>query len=157
MENCCHKSNNDSPVRYLRSAGGVIFRKTGDTFEIALIAVKNKTIWTLPKGLINKGEQTEEAAIREVKEETGLTGRIVDVIGDKSYWFYLKDENMKYMKTVSYFLMEYLSGNTEDYSWEVDEARWFNIDDAIKQMSYKNDREILQKAKEILKQKWDRY
>lgn len=149
MEQRCHKNNNNSQVRHLLSAGGVIFRKKEDKFEIALIAVKNRSIWTLPKGIIDKGEQKEEAALREVKEETGLTGRIVDVIGDKSYWF--KDGNVKYMKTVSYFLIEYVSGDTKYYDWEVDEAKWFDIDEALKMVSYKTDKEILQEASEKLK------
>lgn len=162
-------------IKHLHSAGGVIFRKksrgtvpdlrakrseavesglspsdASADFDVALIAMKNKTVWTLPKGIIDKGEQPETSAVREIMEETGLRGRIIDTIGDKSYWFYLKDENVKCRKTVSYFLLEYVSGNIEDYCWEVDEARWFNIEDAIEQVSYKSDREILQMAKKKL-------
>lgn len=88
--------------------------------------------------------------MREIKEETGLTGKIIDTIGDKSYWFYLKNENAKCRKTVSYFLLQYIDGNIGDYCWEVDEAKWFALDDAIRQVSYKSDREILEKAKEKL-------
>ena len=137
-------------IKHLHSAGGVIFKKEADTFEVALIAMKNKTVWTLPKGIIDKGEQPEESAVREIKEETGLTGKIIDALGDKSYWFYLKNENAKCRKTVSYFLLQYVAGNIGDYCWEVDEAKWFALDDAIKQVSYKSDREILEKAKEKL-------
>lgn len=137
-------------IKHLHSAGGVIFRKKANGFEVALIATKNKTIWTLPKGIIDKGEDPETSAIREISEETGLTGKIIDTLGNKSYWFYLKDENIKCRKTVTYFLLEYISGNIKDYCWEVDEAQWFDIEDAIKQVSYKSDREILEKAKEKL-------
>lgn len=141
-------------IKHLHSAGGVIFKKEANTFEVALIAMKNKTVWTLPKGIIDKGEQPETAAIREIKEETGLKGGIIDMIGDISYWFYLKGENAKCRKTVSYFLLEYIEGDIGDYCWEVDEAKWFALDDAIKRVSYKSDREILEKAKEKL---WARY
>jgi len=141
-------------IKHLHSAGGVIFKKEGDTFEVALIAMKNKTVWTLPKGIIDKGEQPEESAVREIKEETGLTGKIIDALGDKSYWFYLKAENAKCRKTVSYFLLQYVDGNIGDYCREVDEAKWFVLDEALKQVSYKSDREILEKAKEKI---WARY
>ncbi|MCL4456824.1 MAG: NUDIX hydrolase [Nitrospirae bacterium] len=137
-------------IKHLHSAGGVIFKKETNTLEVALIAMKNKTVWTLPKGIIDKGERPEESAVREIKEETGLTGKIIDTIGDKSYWFYLKNENAKCRKTVSYFLLQYIDGNIGDYCWEVDEAKWFALDDAIRQVSYKSDREILEKAKEKL-------
>ncbi len=140
-------------IKYLYSAGGVVFRHREGFVEVALIAVKSKKIWTLPKGIIDHGEDPRAAAIREIMEETGLSGNIIDDLGEKSYWFYQKDNNFKYKKTVTYFLLQYTDGSIEDYGREVEEARWFNIDDAIKRVSYKSDREILKKAKEKLERK----
>jgi len=138
-------------IKYLHSAGGVVFRHREGSIEVALIAVKGSKVWTLPKGIIDHGEDTRTTAVREIMEETGLSGNIIDDLGEKSYWFYQKDNNWKYKKTVTYFLLEYTGGNIEDYDErEVEEARWFNIDDAIKQVSYKSDREVLEKAKEKL-------
>ncbi len=137
-------------IQYLKSSGGVIFRKTNNEIEVALIAIKNRKIWTLPKGLIDRGESDEEAAIREIVEETGLYGKIIDLIGEKSYWFYIKGENIKCKKTVVYYLLKYLNGDLEKHSWEVDEAKWFLIDDAIVRVNYKSDREVIQKAKDYL-------
>ena len=137
-------------IRYLYSSGGVIFRKSDGHFDVALIATKNKTVWTLPKGIIDKDESPEMAAVREIQEETGLTGSIIDRLGEKSYWFYLKDENAKCKKTVTYFLLEHVSGETNNFSWEVDEARWFPLNEAIGMLHYNSDREILIKAKDKL-------
>lgn len=134
-------------IKHLHSAGGVIFRRQDGAYEVALIATKGRTVWTLPKGIIDKGERPETAAVREVEEETGMQGRIIDKLGSVSYWFYLKDENTKYRKTVTYFLLEYSGGTMENICWEVDEARWFPIDSALGMVSYKGDREILEKAK----------
>lgn len=137
-------------IQYLRSSGGVIFRKANNEIEVALIAIKNRKIWTLPKGLIDKGESDEEAAIREIVEETGLYGKIINIIGEKSYWFYIKGENIKCKKTVVYYLLQYLGGDVEKHSWEVDEAKWFLIDDAIAKVNYKSDMEVIRKAKDYL-------
>jgi 8-oxo-dGTP diphosphatase len=139
-------------IKYLYSAGGIIFRRSGDLVEVALIATKKKTVWTLPKGIIDKNESPEMAAVREIQEETGLTGVIIDQIGEKSYWFYLKDENAKCKKTVTYFLLEYVSGDTSNFSWEVDEARWFPIEEASRSLAYRSDREVLFRAIEKLAQ-----
>lgn len=137
-------------LKHLRSAGGIIFRKSDDAVEIALIATKGRTAWTLPKGIIDKGEDPEGTAVREIEEETGLVGKIVDFLGEKSYWFYLKEENTKYRKTVSYFLLEHVGGTLENSCCEVDEAVWVPLEQAILKLSYRSDREIVETAKERL-------
>jgi len=128
------------------SSGGVIFRRKNTGFEIALVSVRNGRAWCLPKGLVDTGETPEITAVREVKEETGLTGRIVDSLGDINYWYYIKEENMKCRKTVSFYLMEYVSGNTSDHDGEVDSADWLDLDTALHRVSYKGDRTIIEKA-----------
>lgn len=137
------------------SSGGVIFRKTGGDIEIALVSVKGGAVWCLPKGLVEKGERTEETAVREVQEETGLTGRAIKKIGDIKYWYYIKDHNAKCRKTVHFYLLEYMSGSTSDHNWEVDSAEWFPLDEAVGKVSYKGDREIVEKARQMLSQKTD--
>ena len=137
-------------LKHLHSAGGVIYKKTDNTFEIALIAIKDRIIWTLPKGIIDKDEKPEQTAVREIEEETGLTGEILEKLGEKSYWFTLKDENVKCRKTVTYFLLKYSEGTITKQCTEVDDAVWIDLEEAIKQLSYKSDREIVEKAKEKL-------
>jgi len=132
------------------SAGGVIFRRYDGGFQIALISVRGGTAWCLPKGLVDKGETPEMTAVREVREETGLNGRVVDRLGDISYWYYIKEENMKCRKTVSFYLMEYLSGDTAGHDLEVDSAEWLTVDAALKKVSYKGDRSIIEKARTLL-------
>jgi len=138
------------PIIRQVSSGGVIFRKNDDSVEIALIAVKDGKVWCLPKGIINKGEEPDETAIREVSEETGLKGRVIEKLGEINYWYYLKEEEAKCRKTVHFYLLEYEGGDISKHDWEVDKAAWFQIDDALKIASHKNERDIIEKAREVL-------
>jgi 8-oxo-dGTP diphosphatase len=141
------------PIKRQVSAGGVIFRKNDSSIEIALIAVKGGHVWCLPKGVIDKGESPEMTAVREVSEETGLQGRIIEKLGEINYWYYIKEEEARCSKTVHFFLIEYKSGDTSQHDFEVDLVSWFPIDDALKRANYKGEREIIAKAREILKLK----
>ncbi|GBE02061.1 putative mutator protein MutT4 [bacterium BMS3Abin08] len=133
------------------SAGGIIFKNEGEESSVALVAVRAGAVWTLPKGLIEKGEKPEETAVREVREETGLEARIVDFLGSVSYWYFMRNENTKYRKTVYYYLMELQDGAPEDHDREVDEVAWFSVGDALKVLTYRGDIEIMGRAKDILR------
>ncbi|RJR17495.1 MAG: NUDIX hydrolase [Nitrospiraceae bacterium] len=136
------------------SSGGVIYRtgadRTGADVEVAIVSVRGGKAWCLPKGIINKGEDPPTAALREVREETGLSGEIINEIGRTSYWYYLKEEMIRVNKTVHFFLMKYLDGSTDDHDHEVDEAVWLPIDDAMKKLSYKSERDMVRKAKDMI-------
>ncbi|MDP2754593.1 MAG: NUDIX hydrolase [Nitrospirota bacterium] len=132
------------------SSGGVIFRRYDGSLEVAMVAVKGGNVWCLPKGLIDKGEVPEKTAIREVAEETGLKGRIIEKLGEITYWYYIKEENIKRRKTVHFFLMEYEGGDVSNHDWEVDDASWFLIDEALKKASYRGEKEIIEKARKKL-------
>ena len=138
-------------LKSLVSSGGVIFKRHDNHgIEIAMVSVRGGTVWCLPKGAIDKGEVPEKTALREVAEETGLKGKIVDKLGDITYWFYIKEENTKCKKTVLFYLMEYESGDTSGHDREVDSASWMPIDEALKKASYKGEKEIIKLAKKKL-------
>ena len=130
------------------SAGGVVYRRVGDTYEIVAVHHNRHTDWSLPKGHLEKGETQAQAALREVKEETGLDARIVDALGEVVY-FYRRPTGLT-RKVVYHFLMEYTGGEFGPPNWEVDEARWIDIDQAHTLLTYKNDLGIVRKAKERL-------
>jgi len=132
------------------SSGGVIFRKSGDGIEVALIKVRGKEAWCLPKGLIDKDEDPPAAALREVREESGLHGGIIDKIGQISYWYLIDKDQIKVHKTVHFFLLKYIRGSTDDHDHEVDESKWFSIDEAIVKLSYRSEQQIMHKAKKLI-------
>ncbi len=120
------------------SAGGVLFK--GDE----LLMIKNPSgVWTFPKGNVEEGETPQDAALREVLEETGIKGKILRELGEISYQYRFKGE--KVFKRVRYYLMEYVEG-TPKPSWEVKDAKFFPVDEAKKLIKYKGDREIFSKA-----------
>ena len=132
------------------SAGGIVYRRRDDRIDVALIAHTNprqKVIWALPKGWVEPGETIPDAALREIREETGLTGRLLEPLGQIAYSFYSPEDRTRINKTVHFYLVEYLSGDTADHDHEVDEARWWALDAAEQQMTYQSERDIMAKAK----------
>lgn len=132
------------------SAGGIVFRKLDDRIDVALIArtsPRRRIIWALPKGWVEPGETIPDAALREIREETGLTGRLVEPLGQIDYSFYSPEDSARIQKTVHFFLVEFLSGDTADHDHEVDEARWWPLDAALAQMTYQSERQVMEKAR----------
>ena len=133
------------------SAGGVMYRKHSDGIQIALIHVRNR--WGLPKGHVEEGERIEETALREVREETGLEGRVVKKLGDIRYAYRDKTkegEPIRIYKRVHFYLLRYVKGDVRDHDHEVDEARWFPMDQVIKNLKFATERKMVHRALSIL-------
>jgi len=92
----------------------------------------------------------EQTARREVREETGLEGKVQEKLGEIQYVFYSLEERSKIQKIVHFFLMKYLQGSVENHDAEVEEARWFPIEKAKEQLVYENEREVLKKAEQAM-------
>jgi 8-oxo-dGTP diphosphatase len=135
-------------IKYEVSAGGLVLRRNGSRLDALLIGRGNTRVWTLPKGHVEPRESTERAALREVREETGCWGEIVTRLNEISYWFYVA--KAKHKKTVTFYLMRYLSGDTANHDHEVDEARWFDIAAARKALKYVNEKRLVDMALDYL-------
>jgi 8-oxo-dGTP pyrophosphatase MutT (NUDIX family) len=122
------------------SAGGVVVRNMRGRPFIAAVRVKNGTVLALPKGHIDPGESAADAAAREVREETGVVGTLVEKIDDIRYW-YVRD-GMRVLKVVSFFLFRYRSGSVLNHDHEVDSAEWVPLAEARTLLSYRGEKEV---------------
>jgi 8-oxo-dGTP pyrophosphatase MutT (NUDIX family) len=132
------------------SAGGVLVRKLKGEWMLAAIrpAGKDPGLWALPKGNIGRGEEPPATALREVHEETGATGRLVEKLGDVRYVYTWRGERI--FKVVSFFLLRYSSGRLGDLppatAHEVAEVRWLRLAEAPRLLAYGGERQMAERA-----------
>ena len=134
------------------SAGGVCARaREGGGHDVALIRT-HEGRWQLPKGWIEAGEPPEAAAIREVREEAGIDAEVIEQIGTVRYRYVSKydAEPALIRKQVHVFLMRYVAGSTDDHDDEVQEARWVDIDEALRTLTFKDEQRMVQMARDAL-------
>jgi len=125
------------------SAGGVVVRAFRARPHVAVIVTKKDAI-ALPKGHPDGEENAAQAALREVREETGLEAAVVEKLGDVRYWYARKGERR--FKVVSFFLMRYRSGSVRDHDHEVKSAQWIPLEEAPERLSYPGERHIVRTA-----------
>ena len=106
--------------------------------------------WSLAKGTPDVGETLEETALREVREETGLEVKMDSPLGAIEYWFMGREPDVRYHKTVHFYLMVPVGGDIELHDPEFDVVRWFSSDDALRTLAYANEVEVLGRALELI-------
>jgi 8-oxo-dGTP pyrophosphatase MutT (NUDIX family) len=127
------------------SAGGLVVRRMRGRPYIAAVRVKGGAVLALPKGHIEPGESGAETAVREVREETGVEGRVIEKLDDIRYW-YTRD-GARVLKVVSFFLLGYRSGSVRDYQREeVDGAEWLPLEEAPDRLAYRGERDMAKAA-----------
>jgi 8-oxo-dGTP pyrophosphatase MutT (NUDIX family) len=133
------------------SAGGVVVHE-GKVLVIVptRLAADGSHVLGLPKGHLDDGETTVQAATREVREETGVTAEPVQELGEVRYW-YVRDRR-RVAKSVFFFLFRYRGGDLADHDDEVLEARWMGLAEAQKALSYPGERDMVARALAICEQ-----
>lgn len=132
------------------SAGGIVYRRGPAGVEVVLCGRTADGVWGLPKGTPEPGESLEETAVREVSEETGLAVRIERKVGAIRYWFARADEGVRYHKTVHHYLMTATGGDVANHDHEYDVVAWMPAEQALKTLTYDNERNILRQALEAI-------
>jgi len=129
------------------SAGGIVVKGQ----EVLLCQHSQHHGWVFPKGLIGdkkENESKEDTAVREVKEETGISGKIVKTLTPVEYWFVFEGEKIK--KTVYYFLMEHAGGDIAKHDQEMENVEWLTKDKVEERLTYKSDKKAWQEARNLI-------
>lgn len=127
------------------SAGGVVLR---DGQVVVIVptrrAASGQKVLALPKGHVDPGETPEQAAEREVREEAGVVAALVAQLGEVRYWY--QRSGRRIPKLVTFFLFDYVEGSVDDHDHEVEVARWMPLEQAVRELTYKGEREMVERA-----------
>ena len=133
------------------SAGGLVVDLDGEVPRGALIGRTDRLgrlLWSLPKGHIEAGETTEQAAVREVEEETGISGEILGELGTIDFWFVA--DGRRVHKTVTHYLMRATGGELSDADVEVTAVAWVPLPEIAAQLAYPDERGLVDAAGRLL-------
>ncbi len=133
------------------SAGGLVVDLAGEVPLGALIGRtdrRGRLLWSLPKGHIEDGETAEQAAVREVEEETGIAGVILGELGTIDFWFVA--DGRRIHKTVQHYLMRAVGGKLSDADIEVTEVAWVPLTQISSQLAYPDERGLIDTAGRLL-------
>jgi 8-oxo-dGTP diphosphatase len=131
-------------MRNEHSSGGAVLSFRDGVPFVALIATRGRLRWGLPKGAVSEGETSEQAALREVQEETGLVASIVKPLDTIEYFF--RASGSVIHKRVDFYLMNYVSGTLTPQLSEVDDVQWVELSEAIQRASFDSEKKLLEMA-----------
>jgi 8-oxo-dGTP pyrophosphatase MutT (NUDIX family) len=133
-------------TRNEHSSGGAVIDLRNGVPHVAMIATRGRTRWGLPKGAVSEGETSEQAALREVLEETGLKAEIVRPLDTIEYFFRAGDTLIR--KRVDFYLMRYVDGKLTPQLSEVDDVEWVELHEGIQRASFESERKLLEVAQQ---------
>jgi 8-oxo-dGTP pyrophosphatase MutT (NUDIX family) len=151
------RQDSKPPIKNRReiSAGGLIWRRERDgSIKVVLVRPTGRNTWVLPKGHVEEGETIAQAAVREVREETGLTVGKIEPLGEISYVYSSRERNgttlTRIFKRVHFFLMEHTGGDTSAHDSETAEVAWLSFDEALSRATHPSEQALIAKARAML-------
>lgn len=147
-------------MKFEFSAGGIVYKNKKSNLksqkdDLLILVAKHSQHhgWVFPKGLIgdkkeNKHQTKEDTALREVKEETGIEGEIEQTLMPVEYWYVFEGEKIK--KTVYYFIMKHIGGDTTEHDHEMEEVEWIDYNDVSERLTYSSDKKAWKAAKQLI-------
>jgi 8-oxo-dGTP pyrophosphatase MutT (NUDIX family) len=149
------RARGHAPVEHEFSAGGVVVRghrsPQGEWSKQCVVIVPTRRakggerVLALPKGHPEGSESGMDAALREIREETGIEARLVDKLGEVRYWY--QRDGKRIAKVVAFFLFEHVSGEPAGDPFEIEEARWMALEEAERSLTYRGERDMVALAK----------
>jgi len=139
------------------SAGGIVFKVEDGQLFILVSQHSGHHGWVFPKGFIGdkiEGETKEATALREVEEETGAIGEIVEPVTPIDYWYQMDEE--KRHKTVYYYLMRFVGGDITKHDWEMENVEWLKEDNVADRLTYPSDKKVWVEARKRIHEILDR-
>jgi len=133
------------------SAGGLVVDRSGPEARAVLIGKRDRSgrlVWSLPKGHVEQGESRIQAAVREVAEETGISGAVIAELGTIDYWFVASGRRIH--KTVHHYLLEAIDGELSANDVEVEEVAWIPLSHVTSRMEYEDERRLLDQLPSLL-------
>lgn len=135
-------------MKFEFSAGGIVYKETDGKTLVLLCQHSGHHGWVFPKGHIDGEETKEEAALREVIEETGIKGEIIKPLEPIQYWFV--QDGVKIKKTVYYFLMRYSLGDIIEHDDEMENVEWLPVGEVADRLTYPSDKNIWATTKQLI-------
>ncbi|MGC8778516.1 MAG: NUDIX hydrolase [Candidatus Caldatribacteriaceae bacterium] len=138
-------------MKQVYSSGGVVLRKNNGVIEVLLVQKRDSGVWTLPKGHLDQGETEVEAALREVREETGYRVMLREKIGEIQFTYWRNAEEFE--EVASFFLMEPMEEGKKEEEKEIGKVSWFALPGALAVMQYDNEKQLVVKGGEIFEKR----
>jgi 8-oxo-dGTP pyrophosphatase MutT (NUDIX family) len=135
------------------SAGGLLWRREDNRIVVVLVRPAGRESWVMPKGGLEANETSEQAALRECREETGFEVTLDRPLGHIMYFYTRREDGgapVRVLKRVDFYLMKIAGGEASRHDAEIAEVRWFPIDEALDRATYRNERDLIAKGREKL-------
>ncbi|MBC7288876.1 MAG: NUDIX hydrolase [Armatimonadetes bacterium] len=131
----------------VRAAGGVVLRPSSAELQVLLVHKRTPNEWRLPKGKIEPGERPEEAAVREVLEETGITAEILYPLSITTHQFTDPEDGQLKTKLTRFYLMRAVSGMPRPLDARFLEAKWCPVSEALSVLTFDTEKEVVRAAR----------
>ena len=137
-------------IKRIFSAGGVVLRKIDGEVKVLLTQHSGHKGWEFPKGHIEVGESSKDAALREVEEEAGVKAEVIEKAGDCDYFYF--EDKQRVLKKITYYFMKYVGEGEASTAFEVMDQAWLPVGEVGDKLTFKSSKDLWEKVKDKVEQ-----